>query len=185
MNKHHDKQHFDFSIHKETRIGVLSDTHSYINPSVTEHLKGCDLILHAGDVGSSNVIKQLHNICDTVVSVCGNNDTTEQWHSAEHEDLEQIPKIAEITLPGGEIAVTHGDEFFSEYEIWHAKLRERFPNVKAIVYGHSHRLICDINQDPWVLNPGPAGNTRIQNHGISCLRIHAKKQKWDVEIIKL
>lgn len=185
MEKYLDKQEYDFSHYDEAKVGVLSDTHSYINPSIAEHLRGCDLILHAGDIGSIKVIIQLHEISNKVISVCGNNDTAEQWNTLEHKDLAQVPKIAEIELPGGMITITHGDEHFSEYEIWHEKLRNNFPNSKAIIYGHSHRLVCDQCTEPWVLNPGAAGETRTQKHGVSCLLLNVNKKLWEVKEIRI
>ncbi|MFK7815115.1 MAG: metallophosphoesterase family protein [Gammaproteobacteria bacterium] len=180
MDKSQNKKFFSYAEHDDITVGVLSDTHSHINPSVLHLLSKCDIILHAGDIGSIEVIKQLQEISKDVVSVCGNNDNPEQWHSSEHQDLWHIPQIAEVALPGGTIAITHGDEHFSDYDIWHDALRTNFPNAKAIVYGHSHRLVCDQDADPWVLNPGPAGETRIQRHGVSCLLIAANKQEWKV-----
>ncbi len=180
MNKSENKKSFDFSQLYAVKIGVLSDTHTYINPSIVENLSGCDLILHAGDIGSIEVIKQLQQISDNVVSVRGNNDTEYQWSAVEHKDLNEIPQIAEVELPGGAIAITHGDEHFSEYTTWHEKLRSNFPNARAIIYGHSHKCVFDQSADPWVLNPGAAGETRIQRNGVSCLQIDANKEKWEV-----
>jgi len=180
MDKNVNKQSFNYTENSHAKIGVLSDTHSHINPAVFHHLSDCDVILHAGDIGSIEVIKQLHEISKNVVSVCGNNDNPQQWIAHEHQDLKNIPQLAEVNLPGGSIAITHGDEHYSEYETWHKKLRNDFPSAKAIVYGHSHRLVCDQNQDPWVLNPGAAGQTRIQKHGVSCLLITANNEEWSV-----
>ena len=179
MKKHTNRQQLNFSTSKEIKIGVLSDTHSYINPSIFDRLTNCDLILHAGDIGSINVIKQLKEISPNVISVRGNNDNVELWQATEVEDLQNIPQIAEIELPGGCIVLTHGDEYYSD-EAWHEKLRENFPDTKAIVYGHSHKLVCDQSENPWVLNPGPAGETRIKKHGVSCLVINATINNWDV-----
>jgi len=180
MDKSQNKKYYNYSEHNSVNIGVLSDTHSYINPSVLEHLSTCDIILHAGDIGSIEVIKQLHNICEKVVSVCGNNDSELQWDTVEHCHLENIPRIAEVELPGGIIAITHGDEYYSDTEAWHEKLRTNFPGAKAIIYGHSHQLVCDQTENPWVLNPGASGETRIQRHGVSCLQISANKNEWKV-----
>ncbi|NNC67714.1 MAG: metallophosphoesterase family protein [Gammaproteobacteria bacterium] len=180
MNKSLDKKSFNYAEHDNIKIGVLSDTHCHINSSVLKHLSDCDVILHAGDIGSIEVIKQLNEISGNVVSVCGNNDNAGQWTPTEHHDLQQIPQIAEVELPGGIIAITHGDEHYSDYETWHEKLRTNFPMAKAVVYGHSHRLVCDQDADPWILNPGPAGETRIQKHGVSCLLITANKVEWKV-----
>lgn len=185
MEKRLEKRNYDFSNQNEAKIGVLSDTHCYINPSVAEYLSDCDIILHAGDIGSIEVIKQLYKISENVISVCGNNDTKEQWNTWEQKHLAQVPKIAEIELPGGMITVTHGDEHFSEYDIWHEKLRNNFPTAKVIVYGHSHRLVCDQTTEPWVLNPGAAGETRIQKHGVSCILMNVNNKKWDVKEVRV
>jgi len=171
---------FDLAGHSSVKIGVLSDTHTYITPKVLDHISGCDLILHAGDIGSIEVIKQLREISSSVISVRGNNDTPQQWCASEHEDLNAIPQIAEVGLPGGNIVLTHGDEYFAAEENWHNDLRQNFSNAKAIIYGHSHKLVCDQSIDPWVLNPGPAGDTRTHRHGVSCLRIDANKEEWGV-----
>lgn len=181
MDKKQNKQHFDLSHHSNAKIGVLSDTHCYIDPSVVSQLEGCDVILHAGDIGSIEVIKQLKSICDDVISVCGNNDNELQWQEHEHAELKNIPQIAEVGLSGGMITITHGDEYFSDYDIWHQELRNNFSNSKAIIYGHSHKMVCDQSDQPWVLNPGASGETRIQRHGVSCLLIHTNNENWKVE----
>jgi len=174
MDKSLNKKHFNFANSSTVNIGVLSDTHTHINPNVFEFLNDCDVILHAGDIGSIEVIKRLQKISENVISVRGNNDDVN-----EHDDLQEIPQIAEVELPGGTIAITHGDEHFSE-QTWHKKLRENFPDAKAIVYGHSHKLVCDQSTTPWVINPGAAGETRIQRNGVSCLRIAVKNENWEV-----
>lgn len=185
MQKHNHTEHFDLSKFASAKIGVLSDTHSYINPAILAHLADCDVILHAGDIGSYSVIKQLREISNEVISVCGNNDNAYQWKQNEHENLMTIPQIAKVSLPSGFIVITHGDEYYADYEAWHTKLRENFSNAKAIIYGHSHRYICDQSQQPWVLNPGAAGETRIQKHGVSCLLMHTSNHEWCVEEVRV
>lgn len=185
MDKNQNKKSFDYSGYRHATIGVLSDTHSHIDPAILDHLKDCDILLHAGDIGSIQVIKQLQKISNEVVAVCGNNDNSIQWDTSEHQDLEHIPQIAEVELPGGIISITHGDEYFSDYDVWHQSLRNNFPRSKAIIYGHSHRPVCDQNENPWVLNPGASGATRTQRHGVSCLRITASSEAWNVSEFKV
>ncbi|MEM7402302.1 MAG: metallophosphoesterase family protein [Pseudomonadota bacterium] len=184
MQKRQYTNQYDLSKYSDAKIGVLSDTHSYINPKIAAHLADCDIILHAGDIGSFTVIKQLREICKDVICVCGNNDNAWQWHQGEHNELKTIPQIAEVSLAGGMIIITHGDEYYADYESWHTQLRENFSNAKAIVYGHSHRFVCDQSQQPWVLNPGAAGETRTQKHGVSCLHIYTDSQDWKVKEIR-
>ena len=42
-----------------TRIGILSDTHAYLDERIFEHFKECDEIWHAGDIGSLEVVQKL------------------------------------------------------------------------------------------------------------------------------
>ena len=60
MDKKQNKQHFDLSHYSNAKIGVLSDTHCYIDPSVVSQLEGCDVILHAGDIGSIEAVSYTH-----------------------------------------------------------------------------------------------------------------------------
>jgi predicted phosphodiesterase len=63
----------------------------------------------------------------------------------------------------------------------HAKLRQRYPQARAIVYGHSHHLVADRDALPWVLNPGAAGRTRTYG-GPSCMVIEATDSDWRLSI---
>ena len=55
--------------------------------------------------------------------------------------------------------------------------------ARAVVYGHTHRLLCDQLEEPWVLNPGAAGQVRTFG-GPSCLVLHAEPLAWHVESIR-
>ena len=168
----------DFSNHAFLCVGIISDTHGEINTLIQQRLSECDVILHAGDIGSSYVIKLLKNITRNVIPVCGNNDVPSKWVAREHAVLTTINAVAEVALPGGNIIVTHGDKF-NPVSSRHKQLRQRFSTAKAIVYGHSHRLVCDQSETPWVLNPGAAGKVRTQD-GASCLLVSASKNQWNV-----
>lgn len=182
MNKSANSQHKDLSAYTNLKIGVLSDTHSYVDPNIMQQLYACDAILHAGDIGSIKVIQQLEQISPTVISVRGNNDIECNWSKDEHNELENIPEIAKIKLPGGNITMVHGDKYFS-VQVRHEKMRQDFANSKAIVYGHSHEMLCDKTEDPWMLNPGAAGKTRTKG-GASCLIITASINTWQVETFR-
>lgn len=66
----------------ENMIGIISDTHGLVRPQVLEALTGAELIIHAGDIGNSDVLKTLETIAP-VIAVRGNNDR-DPW-------AEQIP----------------------------------------------------------------------------------------------
>ena len=55
------------------KIGVISDTHGLVRSEINEFFKDCDLIIHAGDIVSNDVILELQKICK-VEAVRGNND---------------------------------------------------------------------------------------------------------------
>ncbi len=178
MNKKLTVLQKDFSKHDYLKVGVISDTHGSINVHVQNHLRGCEVILHAGDIGSINVIQQLKSISRNVIPIRGNNDVDAKWHSHEHEELKMINELAEIKLPGGIVVVTHGDKF-NPVASRHKKLRENFPTAKAIVYGHSHKLVCDQSDTPWVLNPGAAGKN-LTKGGASCLVVLTSRDQWAI-----
>lgn len=168
----------DFTRSHNLQVGVVSDTHGYVDPDIQDQLDGSDLILHAGDIGSSLVLQQLREICENVVAVQGNNDCTEKWPADEHWELMGIGKLAEIQLPGGSIMLMHGDAYGMPGRR-HAEMRQHFANSTAIVYGHSHMLVCDQETRPWVLNPGAAGKSRTRG-GASCLCMSVSAKGWKV-----
>ena len=168
----------DFAHCECLQVGVVSDTHGYIDPDIHDRLAGCDLILHAGDIGSSRVLHQLREICENVIAVQGNNDCTEKWAAREHQELMRIGKLAEIKLPGGSVVLMHGDAYGMPGRR-HAEMRQHFADSAAIVYGHSHMLVCDQEKKPWVLNPGAAGKARTGG-GASCLRMSVSAGQWKV-----
>ena len=56
-------------------------------------------------------------------------------------------------------AVVHGHQIVS-VERRHGWLRERYPDVRVVVYGHTHRRCIDRSARPWIVNPGAAGRNR-------------------------
>lgn len=160
---------------RKVRIGVLSDTHGWIDPNIQKTLAGADCIVHAGDVLGISVLQTLEGLAGQkqVVAVAGNNDVG--GRAANGDDL---PTVAEVRLPGGILVVTHGDQFGAAPA--HESLREAWPDARVIVYGHTHRLVCDQGTLPWVLNPGAAGRTRVHD-GPSCLMLTIDGEGWTVE----
>ena len=149
------------------RVGILSDTHGWLDPRVRDMLAGADCIVHAGDIVGDEILGALRALAPQVVAVRGNNDGSAR----------SLPQEARLQLPGGALAVTHGDRFGDLPA--HAALRAAWPDVRAVVYGHTHRLVCDRDGAPWVLNPGAAGRTRT-GAGPSCLTLRAGDADWEV-----
>ncbi|HEY9199404.1 MAG TPA: metallophosphoesterase family protein, partial [Gammaproteobacteria bacterium] len=158
------------------RVAILSDTHGELDARIAEQVARCDYAVHAGDVGNAAVLAALHPRLGEVLAVRGNNDIPAKWPRAERAVLETLPESRTLDLPGGVLAVTHGHRAGGARER-HARLRRQFPDARAIVYGHSHRVVCDLNAPVWVLNPGAAGRARTFG-GPSLLILVAGRRVW-------
>jgi len=164
------------------RVAILSDTHGHVCPNVMAVVAGCDMAVHAGDIGSSRVLDSLRAATGSVHAVRGNNDVPGLWSNEELDELKTLPRIAELRLPGGSLAVEHG-HLHGHLSPDLAELRAVHPDARVIVYGHTHKLLVDREEAPWVLNPGAAG--RIRNcGGPSCLVLTADPDSWEIEAFK-
>jgi putative phosphoesterase len=126
-------------------IGVISDTHGLVRSQALEQLHGSRLILHAGDVGSPDVLDQLSRIA-RVVAVRGNNDR-EPW--ARH-----LPHRKIIEVCGMSICMLH-----DVHELDESRVRGRH---HAVIAGHSHRPLIERRGDVLFVNPGSAGPRRFR-----------------------
>ncbi|MEP7044507.1 MAG: metallophosphoesterase family protein [Dokdonella sp.] len=163
------------------RVLLLSDTHGALDERIAALARGSDLVVHAGDVGSAEVLATLHAACARVIAVRGNNDVREKWARQDRDVPDTLTQQVQIDLPGGVLVAIHGDRFPPAQR--HRRLRAAFPSARAIVYGHSHRLCIDDDERPWVLNPGAAGRARTFG-GPSCLELETTMQRWRVEPLR-
>ncbi|MGN0032887.1 MAG: metallophosphoesterase family protein [Candidatus Limimorpha sp.] len=137
------------------RIGVLSDTHGWINPKVFDFFKDCDEIWHAGDIGSTDVADTLSSF-KTLRAVYGNIDG---------QDIRlSYPKMQIFNVEGIKVVMTHIGGYPNHYEpgIKDILLKER-PDI--FISGHSHilKIINDNNMRLLHINPGAAGRTGFHN----------------------
>ena len=152
------------------RIGLISDTHGLVRPSVHQALAGVELILHAGDVGGDAVLDELELIAP-VVAVYGNTD--------EEKDPRLSGEI-ERTIGGVHIHVSHGHEVGSPTP---ARLIERYA-ADVIVYGHTHRQMVTLADGRLVINPGAAGARRFKlEPSVGVLTISGGRA--EIELIEL
>ena len=141
------------------RIVVLSDTHGPrfwkgCPPAVAEHLDGADLILHAGDVCTADVLDELAAYAP-VRAVLGNNDRPEvaAWGA---------PETLEFELAGLAMAMIHDSGPAAAGRL---RLRRRFPDADLVVFGHSH-IPMDLTEDGLrIFNPGSPTDKRRQPYG--------------------
>jgi putative phosphoesterase len=150
-------------------IGLISDTHGLVRPTVFQALEGVDMILHAGDVGSG-VLDELRAIAP-VTAVRGNTDPP--------DDPELMHSI-DTRHEGVSIHVSHGHELGSPSP---ERLLETY-DADVVVYGHTHRQLVLQSGDRWVVNPGAAGHRRFKlKASVALLRVAGRTV--NVEIVEL
>ena len=134
------------------RIGVISDTHmprtaSELPEKLREDFKNCDLILHAGDLTSSEVLKALEKIAPTK-AVYGNMDDPE---------LQDSLPVKEVVKAGRfKIGLIHGSGApFGLIE----RVGKEFEGVDVIIFGHSHSPTNVVKKGVLFFNPGSPTDT--------------------------
>ena len=150
------------------KIVALSDTHAprrwrSCPPRVAAHLRGADLILHAGDVCTAGVLDELSAFAP-VRAVLGNNDGPDvaAWGA---------PESVQLDLDGLQVAMIH-DSGQAAGRI--ARMRRRFPGAALVVFGHSHIPLDQSAGGLRIFNPGSPTDRRRQPHGtIGLLTISA------------
>ena len=141
------------------RLVVLSDTHAprrwkSCPPPVAAQLRGADLILHAGDVCTADVLDQLAQYAP-VTAVAGNNDGADvaAWGAAE---------TAALTPGGLPVAMIH-DSGAATGRL--PRMRARFPEARLVIFGHSHIPLDAGDAALRIFNPGSPTDRRRQPHG--------------------
>ena len=118
------------------RIGVISDTHGWLDPHALEALAGVDAILHAGDIGARSIVDALGAVAPVHV-VRGNTDTT--------PELLALPEHVDLDLAGHRVHLVH-------------RPQDARPGAAAIVVcGHTHQVKVEQRGGGWWVNPGAAG----------------------------
>ena len=151
-------------------MGVISDTHGHLYPEVKAALQGVDFIIHAGDIGSPQVLAELRLIAP-VTAVRGNCDY-DSWALA-------LPARAELTLAGARLVVGHVGWQVQDWaeaankaaaasaaaappaagaETAHSAATAR---IDAVIFGHSHQSLLERRSGMLYLNPGSAGPRRF------------------------
>ncbi len=129
------------------KIGVISDTHGYLDPKVEQFFQGVDHILHAGDIGFASIILELEFIAP-VTAVLGNNDPGLSFKETECVEL------------GGKKIIVH--HIVSPQELsdkLNTRIRRDRPDL--VVFGHTHRAFSDTVNGVHFFNPGYAGKPKF------------------------
>jgi len=157
------------------RIGVISDTHGYLDGYVFHAFDGVQHILHAGDIGEERILDELEEIAP-VNAVSGNVD----FGQTARRPLKWCGEIA-----GVKICMTHGHmldaarynrsaiDFFAGEE------------PRVIIHGHSHIAKHETESGVHILNPGPAGKSRFRDiPSLALIDIHPDKN-FEITFIEI
>jgi len=134
------------------RVGVISDTHGYMDPRALLLLQEVEHIIHAGDIGDYTIISELEQIAP-VTRVRGNVDREGQ--------SSRCPDVEILELAGFKIYLTHELKPPKTIQdpILHNLQSEDF---KIVIYGHSHIAYQKMWNDILFFNPGAAGKRRFK-----------------------
>jgi uncharacterized protein len=157
------------------RIAIISDTHlprrsRGLPEACVEHLRGADLILHAGDISTAQTLIELRNLGPRVHAVAGNVE--------EPALRECLPQEVELELCGVRLAMTH-DAGPSQGRL--QRLRRRFPRATAVIFGHSHIPLCEREADGFqIFNPGsPTDRRRQPEHSMGVAHIEGAEVRFE------
>ena len=160
------------------KIGLISDTHNFLDPQVFEYFKNCDEIWHAGDFGSISIAEELKKIAP-VVGVYGNIDG---------DDIRSVyPLHQRFEREGLKIWMTHIGGIPGRYCLPIRQEMETNP-PELFICGHSHILRISRDQDlnkMLYMNPGAAGKQGFQSQR-TVIRFQIIEGKLhNVEVINL
>jgi putative phosphoesterase len=146
-------------------IGVISDTHGYVDPRLAEAFAGVEAIVHAGDVGGAHVLETLREMAP-LFAVYGNNDE----------------KLGGLGLPSHEDFELGGARFHLVHQL---PQEHADGSAVVVVFGHSHRTHIERRGEVLYVNPGAAGRAgfhRLQT--VALLAVHAGRVD-DARIVEL
>ena len=158
------------------RIGLLSDTHSWIYPGIFKFFSECDEIWHAGDIGSTAALEELEAF-KTLRAVYGNIDG--QGIRA------RCPEVAVFSCEEVKVMIKHIGGYPGRYDRTALPYLER-EQPQLFISGHSHilKVIYDDRRKLLHMNPGAAGRSGLHKM-ITCLRFTIDgKDIRDLEILE-
>ncbi len=159
------------------KIGLISDTHGYMDERIKVHLKDCQEIWHAGDFGDKKVIEELETLAP-VRGVYGNIDG--------QAIRSRFPEDNQFTCEGLHVWMTHIGGYPGKYE---NRIKDRIQSEPPDIFisGHSHilRVMRDQSLNLLHINPGAAGKTGFhKKRTLILMDINASKIE-DLKVVEL
>lgn len=129
------------------KIGVISDTHGYLDPRIEKIFAGVDHILHAGDIGYASIVLELEFIAP-VTAVLGNTDGDIQFRLTETVELARKKFLVHHIINPRELSETVASRIARD-------------KPQAVVFGHTHRKFAEMVNGIFYFNPGYAGKPKF------------------------
>ena len=162
------------------QLAIVADTHlprgkRLLPQACVQRLRAADLILHAGDLSTVDVLRMFEALGPPVAAVNGNVDAPEL--------RALLPATRIVEADGARIAMVH-DAGPAKGRL--ARMRRRFPDADAVVFGHSHIPLYERADDGFqIFNPGsPTDRRRQQWHTMGLARVRAR-DKIEFELVEL
>ena len=127
------------------RIGLISDTHGLLRPEATAFLRGCDHIVHGGDIGHAGILDELAALAP-VTAVRGNNDVG-PWASGLRDT--ELVRLGDLCL-------------YAIHDLTELDIEPAAAGVRVVVSGHSHKPMVIERDGVLFVNPGSAGPRRFR-----------------------
>jgi hypothetical protein len=147
-------------------IAIVSDTHlprgrRRIPDACAERMRAADLVIHAGDISTAEALAEIEALGTPARAVHGNVDSAEL--------RERLPESLVVEAGGARIAVVH-DAGPSRGRL--ERMRLRFPDAGAVVFGHSHIPLREERDGFQIFNPGsPTDRRRQPRHTMGIARV--------------
>jgi uncharacterized protein len=157
------------------RIAVISDTHMprggrRLPDGCVTRIAEADLVLHAGDVMSAGVLREIEALGPPLVAVHGNVDSEELRRS--------LPADRVVEAADARIAIVHdAGPAAGRFE----RLRRRFPDADAVVFGHSHMPLHEERDGFQIFNPGsPTERRRAPQRTMGVARVERGRVEFEL-----
>jgi putative phosphoesterase len=159
------------------QIGIISDTHDFLDPKIFHYFKDCDEIWHAGDIGEIGISESLKGF-KTFKAVYGNIDGS---------GIRNVyPEVLNFDCEGANVLMIHIGGSLNKYSTLAKKCIIEF-RPDLFICGHSHilRIETDKRNKLLYLNPGAAGKHGF-HHVRTIVRLKIENAKiFDVQVIEL
>jgi putative phosphoesterase len=157
-----------------TRVAVISDTHlgagrPELPPACAKLIAGADLAIHAGDFSSVEALAAMRDLRTPLHAVHGNVEAPAV--------MRELPETLAVGVEDVRIAVIH-DAGPATGRL--ARLRARFPDANAVVFGHSHMPLHEAEDGFQIFNPGsPTQRRRAPHHTVGIATVDGRRLRFE------